>query len=175
VLVPLLILKPCATVMCIRSGTPGGLFTPSLTLGALLGGTAGYAVMQFVPETSLALCALLGAGAVVAATTQGSVSAVVLLMELTGRDRSFIAPLLLAVTLATLVSRTIEPRSIYDARLTDEEIKARLIFGKTQFDGNDCKREEEFGFRFGIDIENAPGTMFIRGPADQPVALPPEG
>jgi len=126
VLVPLLLLKPCATVMCLRSGTPGGLFTPSLTLGALLGGTAGYVVMQFLPETSLALCALLGAGSVVAATTQGPISAVVLVMELTGRDRSFIAPLLLAVSLATLVSRTIEPRSIYDARLTDEEIKARL-------------------------------------------------
>lgn len=126
VLLPLLFLKPCATVMCIRSGTPGGLFTPSLTLGALLGGTAGYVVMQFWPGTSLALCAILGSGAVVAATTQGPISAVVLVMELTGRDRSFIAPLLLAVSLATLVSRTIEPRSIYDARLTDEEIKKRL-------------------------------------------------
>jgi H+/Cl- antiporter ClcA len=58
--------------------------------------------------------------------TQGPISAVVLMMELTGRDRSFIVPLLLAVTTATLVSRTIEPRSIYDAHLTDEEVEARL-------------------------------------------------
>ena len=68
---------------------------------------------------------MLGAGAVLAATTQGPISAVVLMMELTGRDRSFILPLLLAVGTATLVARTIEPRSIYDARLTDEEIEAR--------------------------------------------------
>jgi H+/Cl- antiporter ClcA len=47
------------------------------------------------------------------------------MMELTGRDRSFILPLLLAVGTATLVARTIEPRSIYDARLTDEEVAAR--------------------------------------------------
>jgi chloride channel protein, CIC family len=126
ILFPLLVLKPCATVMCIRSGTPGGLFTPSLSLGALLGASAGWIVSLFWPGTSLALCAILGAGAVVAATTQGPLSAAVLVMELTGRDRSFIAPLLLAIALATLVSRTIEPRSIYDARLTDEEIKQRL-------------------------------------------------
>jgi H+/Cl- antiporter ClcA len=50
---------------------------------------------------------------------------VVLMMELTGRDGSFIVPLLLAVATATLVARTIEPRSIYDARLTDAEIAAR--------------------------------------------------
>jgi H+/Cl- antiporter ClcA len=50
---------------------------------------------------------------------------VVLLMELTGRDRSFILPLLVAAGTATLVARSIEPRSIYDARLTDEEIAER--------------------------------------------------
>jgi H+/Cl- antiporter ClcA len=77
------------------------------------------------PEAPPALVAVMGAGAVLAATTQGPISAVVLIMELTGEDRSFIAPLLLAVVMATLVSRLIEPRSIYDARLTDEEIAQR--------------------------------------------------
>jgi CIC family chloride channel protein len=47
------------------------------------------------------------------------------MMELTGRDRSFILPLLIGVTTATLVARTIDVRSIYDARLTDDEIQAR--------------------------------------------------
>ncbi len=125
-LLPLLILKPVATVMCLGSGAPGGLFTPSLTLGALLGGTLGYAGSQFWPGVPPGLTAILGAAAVLAATTQGPISAVVLLVELTGHDRSFIAPLMLAVITATLVSRAIEPRSIYDARLTDEEVRARL-------------------------------------------------
>jgi H+/Cl- antiporter ClcA len=71
------------------------------------------------------LFALLGAAALLAATTQGPISTVVLMMELTGRDRSFIVPLLLVVATATLVARTIEPRSIYDARLTDEQVAAR--------------------------------------------------
>lgn len=122
----LLILKPAATVMCLGSGTPGGLFTPSLTFGALLGGVLGYAGSQLGSGVPPGLSAVLGAGAVLAATTQGPISAVVLMMELTGRDRSFMAPLLLAVITATLVSRTIEPRSIYDARLSDTEVKDRM-------------------------------------------------
>jgi len=121
----LLVLKPAATALCMRSGAPGGMFTPSLTAGAMLGGVLGYAWSYFWPGVPPGLFALLGAGAVVGATTQGPISAVVLMMELTGRSRSFILPLLLIVGIATLVARTIEPRSIYDARLTDAEIQER--------------------------------------------------
>jgi len=67
-----------------------------------------------------------GAAAVLAAATQGLISAVVLMTELTGQDRALIVPILLAVVTATAVSRTIEPRSIYDARLTDAEVVARI-------------------------------------------------
>ncbi len=121
----LLALKPAATVLCVRSGAPGGLFTPSLTVGALLGAVLGHAWSWFWPGVPPGLFAIVGAAAVLAATTQGPISTVVLMMELTGRYRSFILPLLLAVATATLVARTIEPRSIYDARLTDEEVAAR--------------------------------------------------
>src|SRR5579863_5969470 len=124
-LLALLLLKPAATVLCMRSGAPGGLFTPSLTVGALLGAVLGHAWSWLWPGVPPGLFAVLGAGAVLAATTQGPISTVVLMMELTGRDRSFIVPLLLAVATATLVARTIETRSIYDARLTDEEVEAR--------------------------------------------------
>ena len=47
------------------------------------------------------------------------------MIELTGRDRSFILPMLLVVGIATLVARSVDARSIYDARLTDEEIEQR--------------------------------------------------
>jgi chloride channel protein, CIC family len=121
----LLMLKPAATALCMMSGAPGGMFTPSLTAGALLGGTLGYAWSYCWPGVPPGMFALLGAAAIIGATTQGPISAVVLMMELTGRDRSFILPLLLVVCVATLTARTIEPRSIYDARLTDEEIAER--------------------------------------------------
>jgi H+/Cl- antiporter ClcA len=122
-LLTLLFLKPAATVMCLGSGVPGGLFTPSLALGALLGGVLGHAWGWLWPGVPPGLFALVGAAAVLAATTHGSISAVPLTMELTGRDRSFILPLPLAVVTATVVARTLDRRSIYDARHTDKEVQ----------------------------------------------------
>jgi H+/Cl- antiporter ClcA len=124
----LLILKPAATASCLGSGVPGGLMTPSLTFGAMLGGLLGHAWSLLWPGVPSGFFSLVGAAAVLAATTQGPLSAVVIMMELTGRDRSFIAPLLLAVSSATLVSRSLEIRSIYDARLSDEQVRTRQRF-----------------------------------------------
>ena len=124
-LLVLLVLKPLATFMCLGSGAPGGLFTPSLTFGALLGGVLGYAWTSIWPGAPLGLFAIAGAGALLAATTQGPISAAVLMIEMTGHDRAFIVPMLVAVAVATLVARTIDPRSIYDVRLTDEEFAER--------------------------------------------------
>ena len=47
-----------------------------------------------------------------------------LVMELTGRDRSFVLPLLIAVVAATVVARSLDPRSIYDVRFTPREMDA---------------------------------------------------
>jgi H+/Cl- antiporter ClcA len=124
-LLAMFVLKPAAIVLCTRSGAPGGLFTPSLTVGAMLGGILGYAWSWVWPGVPPGLFAIIGAGAILAATTQGPISTVVLMMELTGQYRSFVLPLLLAVGTATLIARTIEARSIYDARLTDQEVQAR--------------------------------------------------
>jgi H+/Cl- antiporter ClcA len=119
----LLLLKPAATVMCLGTGVPGGLFTPSLALGALLGGVLGYPWAWLWPGVPPGLFAVIGAAAVLAASTHGPISAVVLIVELTGRDRSFILPLLLAVGTATVIARTVDRRSIYDARFTDQEVR----------------------------------------------------
>lgn len=125
-LLALFVLKPLATVACIGSGTPGGLFTPSLAMGALLGGALGQMWSWLGLGDASGAYAVVGAAAVLAATTQGPISAIVLMIELTGQDRALIMPILLAVITATAVSRTIEPRSIYDARLSDAEVVARM-------------------------------------------------
>ncbi|MGA8192261.1 MAG: chloride channel protein [Acetobacteraceae bacterium] len=124
-LAALVLLRPAATVLCLGSGAPGGLFTPSLALGAMLGGVLGLPWSWLWPGVPPGLFALLGAAALLAATTQGPISTIVLMMELTGYARAAIVPLLLAVATATLVARTIEPRSIYDARLSDEQVRDR--------------------------------------------------
>jgi len=119
------VLRPAATLLSLGSGAPGGLFTPSLALGALLGGLLGQAWSWLWPGVPPGLFAVLGAGAMLAATTQGPISTVVLMMELTGYARAAIVPMLLIVATATLVARSIEPRSIYDARLSDAQVRQR--------------------------------------------------
>jgi len=121
----LLFLKPAATVGCLGSGVPGGLLTPSLTVGAMLGGALGTAWSWWWPGVAPGACALIGAGAFLAATTQGPLSATVLVMELTGQARGLMLPLLLAVATATLISRTLDVRSIYDARLSQQQLRER--------------------------------------------------
>jgi chloride channel protein, CIC family len=123
-LLALVVLRPFAAVLCLGSGVPGGLFTPSLATGALLGGVLGSAWSLLWPGVPPGLCAVIGAAAVLAATTHGPISSIVLVMELTGRDRSFILPMLLAVVTATVVARTLDARSIYDARFSDRQMKA---------------------------------------------------
>jgi CIC family chloride channel protein len=125
-LLSLVILRPLSTVMCLGTGVPGGLFTPSLALGALLGGVLGMAWTWIWPGVPPGLYAVVGAAAILAATTHGPISAVVLVMELTGRDRSFILPLLVAVVTATVVARTLDARSIYDARFSESEVRKML-------------------------------------------------
>jgi CIC family chloride channel protein len=122
-LLALVVIRPLATVLCLGSGVPGGLFTPSLATGALLGGALGSAWSLMWPGVPPGLFAIIGAAAVLAATTHGPVSSIVLVMELTGRDRSFILPMLLAVVTATVVARTLDARSIYEARFSDRQMK----------------------------------------------------
>ena len=123
-LIALLVVRPFSTVLCLGSGVPGGLFTPSLATGALLGGVLGSAWSLMWPGVPPGLFAIIGAAAVLAASTHGPVSSIVLVMELTGRDRSFILPMLLAVVTATTVARTLDARSIYDARFSNRQMKA---------------------------------------------------
>ncbi len=125
-LAALFLLRPLATVASAASGAPGGLFTPSLAAGALIGAALGGLWLSVHPGGEIGLFALLGAGAMLAATTQGPVSTLVLMMELTGQARAFALPMLTAIIVATATSRLIERRSIYEARLTDEQVAARL-------------------------------------------------
>jgi chloride channel protein, CIC family len=116
-LVVLVALKPLVTASCLGSGAPGGLFMPTVTFGAVLGGSLGRLWDSFWPGAQAGSYAMIGSGAVLAAATQGPLSAVVLVLELTQRVDALMVPLLVAVAGAVLVARRLEPRSIYSARL----------------------------------------------------------
>lgn len=112
----LLILRPLATALCLKSGAPGGLFTPTMTFGALLGGLLGEAWSLLSPGTAKDSYAIVGAGAMLAAASQGPVSSVVFMLELTDHTNALIVPLMLAVVGASAIARRLESRSIYSAR-----------------------------------------------------------
>ena len=113
----LLLIRPVATALILRSGVPGGLFTPTMCLGAVAGLLLGRGWASMLPGSSpagqLPSFALIGSGAVLAAATQGPVSSVIFVLELTRTADSTMVPLLIAVVLATLVTRLFEERSIY--------------------------------------------------------------
>jgi CIC family chloride channel protein len=115
----LLFAKALATTASVSSGSPGGVFTPSLFLGAALGGTVGHVVLRISPSTAggaVEAYALVGMAAMIAATTHAPVMATVLAFELSG-DYAIALPLLSATAIATLVSRRIHRESIYTEEL----------------------------------------------------------
>jgi len=117
----LLVLKPLATAACLGSGAPGGLFTPTLAFGVLLGGLLGWAWAQLWPGAPLGAYAIVGGAAVLGAAMQGPLAAVVLLLELTHGADALMVPILLAVVGATIVARLLGAPSIYAARLPGGE------------------------------------------------------
>lgn len=113
----LLVLRPAATILCLRTGAPGGLFTPTMTLGSLAGAVLGQGWGYLFPGPDKGIYAALGAGALIAAAAQGPISSIVFLLELTPNAETLLVPLLIAVTGATAVARRIETGSIYSARV----------------------------------------------------------
>lgn len=114
----LLILKPLSTAGCLGSGAPGGLFTPTLAVGVLLGSLGGRAWELLWPGAPIGTYAVIGGAAVLAASMQAPLAAIVLMLELTHKAEGLLVPILLAVVGATIVSRRMGAHSIYSARLT---------------------------------------------------------
>jgi CIC family chloride channel protein len=121
VIAVLFVLKPLVTAACLGTGAPGGLFTPTLTLGVLFGGLLGHGWSALWPGAALGGYAIIGGAAVLAASMQGPLAAVVLMLELTHHADALMVPVLLAVAEATIVARWFGAPSIYSARLTVEE------------------------------------------------------
>jgi len=114
----LVVLKILATSITIGSGGSGGIFAPSLFLGAMVGGFFGIIVHNIFPEVTATPGAysIVGMGAVVSGTTHGPLSAILILFELTG-DYKIILPLMIACIISSLVSGQVLRDSIYTLKL----------------------------------------------------------
>ena len=115
----LALIKLLATSITVGSGGAGGLFAPSLLIGAATGGCIGYAVHYFgwFPNTSPAYFALVGMAAMVAATTHAPLTAILIVYEVT-QSYDVILPLMFAAVVSTVVARFVCKDSVYTFKLS---------------------------------------------------------
>ncbi len=116
--IALLIGKLLATTISLGAGASGGVFSPSLFIGAALGGTVGTIGSLIAPTAgfSVAEFAVVGMGAVVGGATGASMTAIVMIFEMT-RDYNVIVPLVLAVALSVGIRRWLITENIYTVKL----------------------------------------------------------
>ncbi len=108
----ILVLKVLATILTSGSGAVGGVFTPTLFVGAALGTLAGSAVQHILPGASMTGYTLVGMSAFLAAVTHAPLTAVVMISEMTaGYD--LVPALVLASLAGYYISSVLHPGSIY--------------------------------------------------------------
>jgi H+/Cl- antiporter ClcA len=116
-LLALVALKPLVTALCLGSSASGGLFTPTMSTGAVLGAAAGIAWSLAWPGSPPGAYAVVGAAAMLGAAMQAPLAGLVLMLELTGGGFPILIPMIAATVTATVVARYVDGYSIYTARL----------------------------------------------------------
>jgi CIC family chloride channel protein len=142
ILLALVFLKLLATTFSFSSGTPGGMFAPTLFIGAMLGGAVGAFEKHFFPHLTgtIGAYSLVGMGVLFAGFLRAPLTSVFMVLEVSG-NYSIILPIILANTLAFLISRGLQPVGIFE------------IF--TQQDGLDLPSMEEQREESALHIEDA--------------------
>jgi CIC family chloride channel protein len=110
--------KILATSITIGGGMSGGIFAPSLFIGAMLGGCFGEVVHALFPgiTATSGAYALVGMGGVVAAATHAPITAIIIIFELTG-NYTIILPLMITCITATLLATVLKKGNIYTIKL----------------------------------------------------------
>jgi len=120
----LIFIKPLATSFTLGSGNSGGVFAPSLFIGAMLGGTMGKLFAKWVPDIAgpPGAYALVGMAAVFAAAARAPFTAILIVFEMSN-DYSMILPLMVAAVTASYFAQWLYPDSIYTQKLTRRGIR----------------------------------------------------
>lgn len=122
----LIFLKIFATSLTISSGGSGGIFAPSLFIGAMTGGVFGVAVHYLFPAVvpTPGVFALVAMGGLVAGTTYAPITAILIIFELTS-NYHIILPLMLTCIISTLIASSISSGSIYTMKLLRRGVDLR--------------------------------------------------
>jgi len=121
--IALVFVKVLATSITLGSGGSGGIFAPSLFMGAMLGYFFGSFVHQYFPEISASpgAYALVAMGGLVAGTTRAPITAIIIVFELTN-DYHIILPLMISCIISTIISSKLSRESIYTLKLLRRNI-----------------------------------------------------
>jgi CIC family chloride channel protein len=142
ILLALVFLKLLATTLSFSSGTPGGMFAPTLFIGAMLGAAVGAFEKHFFPHLTgtVGAYSLVGMGVLFAGFLRVPLTSVFMVLEVSG-NYSIVLPIILANTLAFLISRSLQPVGIFETF--------------TQQDGLDLPSMEEQREESVLHIEDA--------------------
>jgi CIC family chloride channel protein len=119
----LAVLKIVATPMCYSSGNAGGIFGPSLFIGAMIGGAVGQVAHHFLPGLTAGpgAYALVGMGTAFAGIVRTPLTSVIMIFEMT-RDYSIIVPLMISNLIAFAISYRLQREPIYEALALQEGV-----------------------------------------------------
>jgi len=118
------IVKGLSTCLTLSSGGAGGLFAPSLLIGAAVGGALGVIVNHFnlLPAANPAVYAIVGMAAVVASTTHAPLTAILIVYEIT-QSYELILPLMLTAVISTIIGRLVSRDSVYTLQLRSHGLR----------------------------------------------------
>jgi CIC family chloride channel protein len=122
----LIFVKILATSLTLGSGGSGGIFAPSLFMGAMLGSFFGSFIHQYLPNmtASPGAYALVAMGGLVAGTTRAPITAIIIVFELT-KDYNIVLPLMVTCIISMIVSSKLSRESIYTLKLVLRNIKIK--------------------------------------------------
>jgi CIC family chloride channel protein len=122
-MVLLCVLKLIATTVSYSSGNAGGIFAPSLYIGAMAGGAVGTLVHRFAPlqTADSGAYALVGMGTLFAGIIRAPMTSVFMIFEIT-QDYQILVPLMVANLLSFLISRRFQPVPVYHALLQQDHV-----------------------------------------------------
>ena len=125
-MVSLCLLKMVATTISYSSGNAGGIFAPSLYIGAMAGGALGILVHTYAPfpTADAGAYALVGMGTLFAGIIRAPMTSVVMIFEIT-QDYQILVPLMVANLLSFLLARRLQPLPVYEALLRQDNIHLR--------------------------------------------------
>ena len=153
-LLALTVLKMLATTLGFSSGTPGGMFAPTLFIGAMLGTAVGTLQQMWLPHLTgpIGSYTLAGMGVLFAAFLRAPLTSVFMVLEVSG-NYSIVAPVILANTVAYLIARKFDPVPIFEVFTRQEGLDLPSM--------EERRSEERLRIEDALDIDETSDSLQI--------------